>query len=373
MRRFLNVFRGMDGWMIAAVGLLMLFGMVAIWSVGISRGTSELSKQFVAIALGAVVFVIVAGAHPRTVYRLRYLCAAGGFLALACVLVFGHVINGTRGWFRFGTLTVQPVEFAKLALLIVLAAILPLHARIRSLRAVIGASVVTAVFVVLTLSQPDLGSAAILVALWGAMLLVSGVPRRYVLLIFIVAVAVGGVAWRYGFHDYQRERVLTFIDPSRDPRGRGYNVTQAQIAVGSGGLLGRGFGSGSQSQLRFLPESQTDFIFAVIAEEFGLWAVFAVIGAFIFILLRLLRLARNAPDDFTQFIAIGAATLIATESFVAIGGNVGIIPVTGITLPFVSAGGSSMIAHLMLLGLVEGVHRAAMRGASLRRGAWQEV
>jgi len=366
------MFEGMDGWLLFGVGLLMLFGIAAIASVGLSRGPGELGKQLIAIGIGVVLLLVVARAHPQTIFRLRYVCAGAGALVLTAVLIFGRVINGTRGWFRVGPITVQPVEFAKLALLVVLAATLPLHARLRSWRAVTGAAVVTGVFALLTLAQPDLGSAAVLVALAGALLLVSGVPKRHVLVIALMAIVVGGLAWKFGFHGYQRDRILTFLDPSRDPQGRGYNVTQAQIAVGSGGWWGRGFASGSQSQLRFLPESQTDFIFAVIAEEFGLWAVAAVLGAVVLILVRLARLARLATDDFTQFLSIGAATLIFVESFIAVGGNIGLIPVTGITLPFVSAGGSSVVAHLMLIGLVQSAHRTAVRGAALRRSARQE-
>jgi len=202
------------------------------------------------------------------------------------------------------------------------------------------------------------------------MLLVSGVPRRYVLILFIAAVAIGAFSWQYVFRDYQRERILIFLDPSRDPLGRGYNVTQAQIAVGSGGLLGAGFASGTQSQLRFLPESQTDFVFSLIAEELGFVAVTVLICAFGVVVWRLTRLARRAPDDFSQFVAVGAAALISIETFIAIGGNIGLVPMTGITLPFVSAGGSSLVAHLALIGLAVGVSRTAARSSvALERGA----
>jgi rod shape determining protein RodA len=302
--------------------------------------------------------------HPKSIHRLRHPIALAAVLTLVAVLVFGRTIKGTRGWFLLGPVSLQPVEFAKVALIIVLASILPLHARLRSLRAVVGASFMTAVFVGLTLLQPDFGSAMILIGLWCAMLLVSGVPRRYVVILFIAAVAVGGLSWQFAFQDYQKERVLIFLDPSRDPLGRGYNVTQAQIAVGSGGFWGSGFASGSQSQLRFLPESQTDFVFSLIAEELGFAAATALLAAFVIIIWRLYRLARRASDDFSQFVAVGAAALISIEAFIAVGGNIGLVPMTGITLPFVSAGGSSVMAHLALIGLVQGVSAAASRSSS---------
>lgn len=354
----------MDPYLMGGVAVLLGFGVLALVSSSVSRGSHELVTQSIAIAIGLVLMFVLASVHPKSVHRLRHPIAIATVVLLISVLVFGRTVKGTRGWFLLGPMSLQPVEFAKVALILVLASILPLHARLRSFRAVIGASVMTAIFVALTLLQPDFGSAMILIGLWCATLLVSGVPRRYVVILFIAAVAVGGLAWRFGFHEYQRERVLIFLDPSRDPLGRGYNVTQAQIAVGSGGLLGAGFASGSQSQLRFLPESQTDFVFSLLAEELGFLAVTVMLAAFAVVIWRLYRLARTAPDDFSQFVAVGAAALISIETFIAVGGNIGLVPMTGITLPFVSAGGSSVMAHLALIGLVQGVSRAAARSSS---------
>jgi rod shape determining protein RodA len=368
MNYFRKIFGGLDLYLMGAVAVLLGFGVIALVSSSVARGTHDELTQGAAIAIGLVLLVILALAHPKTVHRWRHPVALAAFFVMVAVLIFGRTVKGTRGWFFLGPLSFQPVELAKLALIIILASILPLHARSRSLRAVLSASFVTAVFVALTLVQPDFGSAMILIGLWCAMLLVSGVPRRYVLILFIAAVAVGALSWQFAFQDYQKERVLVFLDPSRDPLGRGYNMTQAQIAVGSGGFWGAGFASGTQSQLRFLPESQTDFVFSLLAEELGFVAVTVLIAAIVVVVWRLYRLARAAPDDFSQFVAVGAAALISIESFIAIGGNIGLVPMTGITLPFVSAGGSSMVAHLALIGLAQGVSRAASRTASLREG-----
>ena len=351
-----------------ALIVLLGFGLVALFSSSATSGAHNELTQIASIAAGLVLFAVLARAHPKTVHRWRHLVALAAFFTLTAVLIFGRTVKGTRGWFFLGPVSFQPIELAKVALIIILASILPLHARERSFRAVLRASFITAVFVVLTLLQPDFGSAMILIALWGAMLLVSGVPRRYVVVLFIAAVAAGALAWQFAFHDYQKARILIFLDPSRDPLGRGYNVTQAQIAVGSGGFLGAGFASGSQSQLRFLPESQTDFVFSLLAEELGFVAVTVLIGALCVVVWRLYRLARRAPDDFSQFVAVGAAALITIESFIAIGGNIGLVPMTGITLPLVSAGGSSMVAHLALIGLAQGVSRAAARTIGVHEG-----
>jgi rod shape determining protein RodA len=369
MNYFRKLFSGLDPWLMGAIIVLLGFGIVALVSSSVARGTHDELTQAAAIAIGLVLLVALALIHPKTVHRWRHLVALAAFFALVAVLVFGHTVKGTRGWFFLGPFSLQPVELAKVALVIVLASILPLHARARSLWAVVSASVVTAVFVFLIMLQPDFGSAMILIGLWCAMLLVSGVPRRYVLILFVAAVAVGALSWQFAFQDFQKERVLIFLDPSRDPLGRGYNVTQAQIAVGSGGFWGAGFASGTQSQLRFLPESQTDFVFSLLAEELGFVASTVLIAAFGVVVWRLYRLARRAPDDFSQFVAVGAAALISIEAFIAIGGNIGVVPMTGITLPFVSAGGSSMVAHLALIGLAQGVSRAASRTAGVLEGA----
>jgi rod shape determining protein RodA len=366
MRKIVLFLRELDPWMIVGVAALLLLGFTAIWSAGIATGASEVGKQAVALGIGLVFFFAVAAAHPRTIFRFRYLLYLLGMILLVVVLIFGHSAKGTQGWLRFGGLTFQPVELAKIFLLIVLAAILPLHARTKSWQAMIGATVASALYVFLVMLEPDLGSSLLLICLWAVTLLVSGIPRRYVAGIFVTAAVVAVLAWQFGLHDYQKARVLTFLDPSRDPQGRGYNVAQAQIAVGSGGLFGKGFASGSQSQLRFLPESQTDFIFALIVEELGFFAGVAVVAAMGLVVFRLFRLARRAPDDFSQFLAIGAATLLTAETLVAVGGNIGLLPMTGITLPFVSSGGSSLIAHFILLGLVASAYRASVRGSALR-------
>ncbi len=363
MEFFRKFFRGLDPWLAGSVAALLGFGVLALASSGVARGSHDLRTQLVAIAIGLCLMFGLSAFHPNSIHRLRHPVALAAIIIMISVLVFGKTVKGTRGWFLLGPFSLQPVEFAKVALVIVLASILPLHARLRSFRAVIGASAITAIFVGLTLLQPDFGSAMILIGLWGATLIVSGVPRRYVIMLFAAALAAGALAWQFGLHDYQRDRVLTFLDPSRDPLGRGYNVTQAQIAVGSGGLLGSGFASGSQSQLRFLPESQTDFVFSLIAEELGFAAATALLAAFAILIFRLYKLARNAPDDFSQFVAIGAAALISIEATIAVGGNIGLVPMTGITLPFVSSGGSSVMAHLALMGLALGVSRAAARSS----------
>ncbi len=214
---------------------------------------------------------------------------------------------------------------------------------------------ITLVPVVLVLFQPDLGSALLLLGMWGAVVLFAGIKKRYLLALAVCAAAAGWLAWTVLFADYQRARILTFLDPSTDPLGQGYNVTQAIIAVGSGGLFGRGLGFGSQSQLKFLPESQTDFIFAVIAEELGFIGVSLVIGAFFMLFFRLERLAARTEDDFTSFLLLAIGSVLFLQFCVNAGMNLGLLPVTGVGLPLVSYGGSSLIFTLLMLGVAESV------------------
>ena len=203
MNYFRKFFGGIDPYLMGAIVVLLGFGAVALISSSVARGTHDELTQIASIAIGLVLLMVLAAAHPKIVHRWRHPVALAAFAALALVLVFGRTVKGTRGWFFLGSVSFQPVELAKIALIIILASILPLHARTRSLRAMLSALFITAIFVVLTLLQPDFGSAMILIGLWCAMLLVSGVPRRYVFILFIAAVAVGAFSWKFAFQDYQ--------------------------------------------------------------------------------------------------------------------------------------------------------------------------
>jgi rod shape determining protein RodA len=203
--------------------------------------------------------------------------------------------------------------------------------------------------------QPDTGSAAVLLGLWFILLMVTGVRWRYLGVIMLTAIVLVSILWFGMFADYQKARIMTFLNPAIDPLGSGYNVTQAKIAVGSGGVFGRGLGFGSQSQLKFIPESQTDFIFAVIAEELGLLGVALVLGLWVLIFYRLARAAKRARDDFGQFVLLGILIIFFIHIFVNIGMNIGLLPVTGISLPFLSYGGSFVLVSMFFIGVAESV------------------
>jgi rod shape determining protein RodA len=201
--------------------------------------------------------------------------------------------------------------------------------------------------------QPDLGSSLIIASIWMGIMILLGARRSYIIGIFLLGAIVSVFAWFFLLQTYQKERVLTFLNPERDPLGQGYNSTQAIIAIGSGKLFGRGLGFGSQSQLRFLPEAQTDFIFTVIGEELGLAGISALLFLFFLILYRLIRIVRRTNDDFVAVTVSGIAILFFVQFFVNVGANLGLLPITGVPLPFVSYGGSSLMMNLLLIGVAE--------------------
>jgi rod shape determining protein RodA len=203
--------------------------------------------------------------------------------------------------------------------------------------------------------QPDFGSASVLMGMWLLFVLFAGIPWWYMLVMGGVGVGMFILSWNYFFAEYQKARIMTFLDPSLDPLGQGYNVTQAIIAIGSGGWFGSGLGFGTQSQLKFLPESQTDFIFSVIAEELGFFGVTLLLLAFFVCFFRLWQKIRIARDDFTAYLVVGVGAVFFLQFFVNVGMNLGVFPVTGIGLPFVSYGGSSLIVMLILLAIVQSV------------------
>lgn len=358
--------RGFDWWLTVSVFLLTIFGLVALYSLSLGRTDeqfNEFKKQVLFFGVGVVLMTILSRANyiifrlsSRTIYLLTLALAVG-------VLFFGSTVRGTRGWYVIAGTSFQPVELLKIGVILILATLASLEARsFKTSGFFLRSAALAALPAALVMAQPDFGSALLLLAIWAVVAIMAGVRWRYWLYLILVAAGIFCVAWFGLFRDYQKERLLTFVDPGRDPLGRGYNVTQAVVAIGSGNLLGRGVGYGSQSQLRFLPETQTDFIFAVVAEELGLVGVVLVLALYGLLFWRLLLLASSSRDDFSLFLAIGTTGLFFIQFFINVGMNLGLLPVTGITLPFLSAGGSSLIANYLLIGMVQASARARQVG-----------
>jgi len=352
----LNAGRRMDWSLCTAVALMAVFGCIGLAALALRNEPANfgaLTRQLVAIGIAIVIAVIVARIDWRAWERWWLAVAAALGVLLLGVLVIGARIHGTRGWFAVGGWTLQPVEFAKIGLILLQATYFRRRARMLDRwRTVLESAAITGAVVVPVLLQPDLGSAALLMITWFGMLLVFGLRTRHLRTITVAALAVVLVGWQFLLQPYQRERVLTLLDPNRDPQGAGYNQRQAVIAVGAGGLTGQGFGRGTQSQLRFLPEAQSDFLPAVLAEEFGFLGLSVLLACVAVLLLRLLALARRCPDDFSAAVVVGFGLLVGVQAFLSIGMNLGAAPVMGIPFPFVSGGGSAMVALGVGLGLV---------------------
>jgi rod shape determining protein RodA len=348
--------RSFDWVLFLAVVLVISLGLSAIYSVDLSRG-QELQyfrRQLIAAGVGFTLF-FVASVIQYTFFRsYAKLFYALSVLLLVSVVLFGVNIRGTRGWFNIAGFSFQPVEAAKIGVIFMLAYIV-YHFGRRFERPLFffGTGLTTLLIIGLVMLQPDLGSSLIIGSIWLGIMILVGTRSSYIVGIILVGVVVSVAAWFFFLQTYQKERVLTFLNPERDPLGQGYNSTQAIIAVGSGQVLGRGLGFGSQSQLRFLPEAQTDFIFTVIGEELGLAGISALLFLFSVILYRLIRIVRRTSDDFVAVTVSGIAILLFVQFFVNAGANIGLLPITGVPLPFVSYGGSSLMMNLFLIGVAE--------------------
>jgi rod shape determining protein RodA len=279
-----------------------------------------------------------------------------GALLLVAVLIFGTTVRGMRGWFIIGNVSFQPVEIAKVLLAIFLAAYLSRHAHKRlGWIPFVGSGAATLGYVGLVMLQPDLGSAFVMIAMWLVTVLFMGLPRKAWILLIVGIATVGTLLWTVGLKPYQRARLISFVQPSADPRGAGYNVTQARIAIGSGGLLGKGIGEGSQSRLRFLPEASTDFMFSVLGEELGFVGLAIVLGLFGLYLFQFVHIASTSSDPFSQILLVTLVASVAFHILVNAGMNLGIMPVTGIPLPFVSAAPSSLAVAFVIVALAQSV------------------
>lgn len=315
-------------------------------------------RQLVWIGVGVVAFF---GANLIDWRFLRRSEIAGGvyfalLLPLLLLVVVGTAMQGARSWFDLGAFALQPVEFIKIALIIALAKYFSRrHIEIRNIRHIlVSGAYALAVFVLVAL-QPDFGSAIILFCIWLGLVLVSGISRWHLLAVFALGAAVFAGLWFFGFEEYQKERIVTFLHPLADIQGAGYNAYQSTVAVGSGELLGKGIGYGTQSKLRFLPEYQTDFIFAAFAEEWGLVGVVLLFTLYGALFVRIIHLASRGATNFETLFAFGVFFYFFAHFALHVGINMGLLPVTGTTIPFMSHGGSHLLAEFLALGILSGM------------------
>jgi rod shape determining protein RodA len=345
-------------WTIFFAALVVLgVGLLALYSLSVGGETDYFFKQLIFSGVSIVAMMFVATLDYRHVARYSTVLYFGTLSVLVLVLIFGRTVNGTAGWLSFGVFQVQPVEIAKLTLILFLASfITKKKSELGEWTRVIASLVLSAGIILLVLKQPDLGSSLVLAAIWIGMILASGLRWKHFLVLFFLGAVLSAGSW-LTLEDYQKDRIDTFLHPEHDPKGSGYNVLQAMVAVGSGSLTGKGVGHGSQSQLNFLPEKHTDFIFAVVAEELGLVGAWLVIGAYAVLLYRIKRIGDTASDNFGYLIAVGVFIMMSVQIAINVGMNIGLVPVTGLPAPFLSYGGSSLLSVFLGLGLLLSVYQ----------------
>lgn len=280
---------------------------------------------------------------------------------LTLLLVAGQVTGGVRSWFQLGAFAIQPSEFAKLVLVLILAKYLSRrHIEIKNIRHILISGAYALIIFLLIFLQPDFGGPMIILGIWLGMVLVSGISKKHLAFAALLAILGSIFLWTAVFAPYQKARIISFIHPLADLQGAGYNAYQSTIAVGSGEIFGKGIGQGSQSKLEYLPEYETDFIFAAFAEEWGFVGALILLGLFLVLLVRLINNANLAATNFESFLGLGVVVWFAVEIAVNIGMNVGILPVTGITLPFMSYGGSHLVVEWLALGMLSSMKRHSL-------------
>ena len=360
---------GLDWLLMVATLLLIVLGTLLVWSATSTRAdltdgdaNAYLRKQLVNVAIGVVLMVAVLAVDHRWVRILAPVAYLASVVGLVLVLVAGSTINGSRSWLQVGGMSIQPSEFAKLAVVIGMALVVAERTERRWGRSVGSLEVVAMLAIagvpaVLILLQPDLGTMLVLTATVFGVLAVAGAGRWWLVGLTLSGVAGAVVAVTLGvLKPYQVDRFLAFTDPGLDPRGAGYNTEQARIAVGNGGLFGQGLFDGSQTRSGFVPEQHTDFIFTVAGEELGLVGAGVLILLMTVVIWRALAISAAAGDMFGRVAAAGIACWWGFQAFQNIGMCLGIMPVTGVPLPFVSYGGSSLFAGMLALGLLQNIH-----------------
>jgi len=337
-------------------GLLLLcgFGLVVLYSAG-GEDFAQVQRQMIRLGLAFCVMLIAAQITPSTLQRWTPWLYAIGVLMLVAVLLFGEVGKGAQRWLNLGVIRFQPSELVKLAVPLMIAWYLADKKLPPNWRNLLVAAALIVVPVLMIAKQPDLGTSLLVASAGIFALFLAGISWRLIFSLFGIAAAAAPVLW-YLMREYQRQRVLTFLDPENDPLGAGYHIIQSKIAIGSGGMYGKGWLNGTQSQLDFLPERHTDFIFAVLSEEFGLVGVIALLSIYLFIILRGLYIATQAQDTFGRLLA-GALTLVFfVYLFVNTGMVSGLLPVVGVPLPLVSYGGTSLVTLMAGFGMLMSIH-----------------
>ncbi|HVM77338.1 MAG TPA: FtsW/RodA/SpoVE family cell cycle protein [Candidatus Paceibacterota bacterium] len=339
------------------VGVLLAASLIMLSAISFHFFTLQI--VWIAVGIGLVgAFTII---DARAIFNSRWvvwLFYGGSLLLLVTAYLFGPVIRNTRSWLVVGPVSLQPVEFLKVALIFLYANYFARrHLAVARWQNILMSFVFFVVPAAIAVRLPDLGSAVIFFSIWFGFLLLSGLPWRRVLVAVTVFALAAAFVWVYVFKDYHRARIIGFLDPQANALGINYSVTQSKIAIGSGGFWGKGYGQGSETQLGFLSEPSEDFIFAALIEEWGIVGGVIVVGAFLFLIYEILRIGALADENFEKFICLGAAVMFGMQFFLNTGSATGVLPVVGVTFPFLSYGGSSMFANSFLLAVINSIRK----------------
>jgi rod shape determining protein RodA len=344
----------LDGPLLVGLGLLALYGLAILYSAS-GQSLDTILRTLIRIALGTAAMLALTHASPNLLRRLSPWIYVLGVLLLLVVELTGVIGKGAQRWLNLGIVRFQPSEVMKLAVPMLAAWYLHDRPLPPDLRAMLMLAVIIFLPAGLVAMQPDLGTAALIAASGALLVLMAGLSLRVVMLLLLLAVGGAVAGWHF-LHDYQRERVLTFLNPETDPLGAGYHIIQSQIALGSGGVFGKGWMHGSQAQLQFLPERSTDFIFAVVGEEFGLIGLLLLLALYLFIVARSVWLAMQTNDTYSRLLALSLGLTFFVYVFINAGMVSGLLPVVGVPLPLVSYGGTSVVTLLAGFGIVMGLY-----------------
>lgn len=349
-RRILDAFK-LDAILLLLLAILAGIGLITLFSAS-GESVAMMEKQLVRLGIATSLMIIIANIPLRNLHKLSTLFYVGCLLLLLSVMFFGEIGKGAQRWLDLGVLRFQPSELMKLAMPMMLAGYLSQRALPVGWKDLIIAAGLILVPVLLIARQPDLGTALLVGSAGFFVLYLAGVRWKIFIVLGLLVIALAPLLWKFALHDYQRSRILTLFNPERDPLGSGYHIIQSKIAIGSGGLFGKGWLNGTQSQLDFLPERSTDFIFAVYGEEFGLLGSALLIGLYLLIIARGLFIAFKTESCYGRLLAGSLSLTFFVYLFVNIGMVSGILPVVGVPLPLISYGGTSMVTLMAGFGMI---------------------
>lgn len=349
----------LDWGIVVPAVLLVCFGLAGIWSACAAKNNfSNFEKQVIFFAIGFILMVAISFLDYRILRNNSYLILVLYGLCLLLLLglhFFAPNIRGTRGWYKVGLLSLDPIEPTKIVLIVLLAKYFSMrHVEMYKFRHIIFSGLYVLPPALLVFTKPDLGGTTVLLFVWLGILMVSGIKINHFIILSLCFSLVAGLAWNFLLEDYQKQRITAFVFPY-DYLGASWSQNQTKISIGSGQILGQGIGKGSQVQYGFLPEPHTDFIFSVIAQEWGFIGVLVLFVAYGFLVWRVLKIAIESQSNFPRLFASGFAVILTAQFFINIGMNLSLLPVVGIYLPFISYGGSGLIGNFISLGILQSI------------------